>query len=83
MNHRLAVRQSHPAKEIQKVLAKLADLTNQKTLIIPVEVTGVLGSLAGIAEMPSRRSVLMLSQCPTTPSTAGPDGPTTTYRMPI
>jgi hypothetical protein len=34
-----------------KVLAELADSPNQKVLIMPMEVTGVLGSLAGIAEI--------------------------------
>src|SRR5437899_9991140 len=34
------------ADKYMKVLAELADSTNQKTLIMPLEVTGVLGSLA-------------------------------------
>jgi regulator of protease activity HflC (stomatin/prohibitin superfamily) len=39
------------ADKYMKVLAELADSPNQKTLIMPLEVTGVLGSLAGIAEI--------------------------------
>ena len=34
-----------------KALAELADSPNQKVLILPIEATGVLGSLAGIAEI--------------------------------
>ena len=33
------------------MLAELADSPNQKVLIMPMEATGVLGSLAGIAEI--------------------------------
>ena len=39
------------ADKYMKVLAELADSPNQKVLIMPTEVTGVLGSLAGIAEI--------------------------------
>jgi regulator of protease activity HflC (stomatin/prohibitin superfamily) len=39
------------AEKYMKVLAELAHSPNQKTLIFPLEVTGVLGSLAGIAEI--------------------------------
>ena len=39
------------ADKYMKVLAELADSPNQKVLIMPMEVTGVLGSLAGIAEI--------------------------------
>jgi len=68
------------AEKYMKVLAKLADSTNQKTLIIPVEVTGVLGSLAGIAEIAkSTFGPDAIRNAPTTPSTARrPTGPTTT-----
>ena len=45
-----------------KVLAEIADSPNQKVLIMPMEVTGVLGSLAGIAEIAK--------------ATFGPDGRT-------
>src|SRR5438094_5962285 len=38
------------AEKYLKALTELADSPNQKVLILPVEVTGVLGSLAGIAE---------------------------------
>src|SRR5689334_2934349 len=39
------------ADKYMKVLAELADSPNQKMMIMPMEVTGVLGSLAGIAEI--------------------------------
>jgi regulator of protease activity HflC (stomatin/prohibitin superfamily) len=39
------------AEKYMKALTELADSPNQKVLIMPVEVTGVLGSLAGIAEI--------------------------------
>ena len=39
------------ADKYMKVLAELANSPNQKVLIMPIEVTGVLGSLAGIAEI--------------------------------
>jgi regulator of protease activity HflC (stomatin/prohibitin superfamily) len=39
------------AEKYMKVLAELADSENQKVLILPVEVTSVIGSLAGIAEI--------------------------------
>ncbi len=39
------------ADKYMKVLAELADSPNQKVLIMPMEITGVLGSLAGIAEI--------------------------------
>ena len=39
------------AEKYMKVLAELAHSPNQKMLIMPVEVTSVLGSLAGIAEI--------------------------------
>ena len=50
------------ADKYMKVLAALAGSPNQKVLIMPMEVTGVLGSLAGIAEIAK--------------ATFGPDGPT-------
>ncbi len=39
------------AQNYLTTLAEFAKSSNQKTLILPVEVTGVLGSLAGIAEL--------------------------------
>src|SRR6185295_2322293 len=39
------------ADKYMKVLSELADSPNQKMLIMPIEVTGVLGWLAGIAEI--------------------------------
>ncbi len=39
------------AQNYLTTLAEFAKSPNQKTLILPVEVTGVLGSLAGIAEL--------------------------------
>jgi hypothetical protein len=39
------------AEKYMKVLGQLAGSPNQKVLIMPMEVTGVLGSLAGIAEI--------------------------------
>jgi regulator of protease activity HflC (stomatin/prohibitin superfamily) len=39
------------AEKYLKALTALADSDNQKTLILPVEVMGVLGSLAGIGEI--------------------------------
>jgi regulator of protease activity HflC (stomatin/prohibitin superfamily) len=39
------------AEKYLRALTELADSPNQKVLILPVEVTGVLGSLAGIAEI--------------------------------
>ena len=39
------------AEKYLKALTALADSPNQKVLILPIEVTGVLGSLAGIAEI--------------------------------
>ena len=52
------------ADKYMKVLAELADSTNQKMLIMPVEVTGVLGSLAGIAEIAKSTFGLMPSAMP-------------------
>jgi regulator of protease activity HflC (stomatin/prohibitin superfamily) len=39
------------ADKYMKALTELADSPNQKVLIMPIEATGVLGSLAGIAEI--------------------------------
>src|SRR4051812_7689763 len=39
------------AEKYMRVLGQLAGAPNQKVLIMPMEVTGVLGSLAGIAEI--------------------------------
>jgi regulator of protease activity HflC (stomatin/prohibitin superfamily) len=39
------------AEKYMRVLGQLAGSPNQKVLIMPMEVTGVLGSLAGIAEI--------------------------------
>jgi regulator of protease activity HflC (stomatin/prohibitin superfamily) len=39
------------AQKYVEALAKFADSPNQKTLLMPVEATAVLGSLAGIAEL--------------------------------
>src|SRR3954453_20131447 len=39
------------AQKYVEAVAELADSPNQKVLIMPMEVTGVLGSLAGIAEI--------------------------------
>jgi regulator of protease activity HflC (stomatin/prohibitin superfamily) len=39
------------AQKYMEALTAMAESPNQKTLIMPVEVTGVLGSLAGIAEI--------------------------------
>ena len=50
------------AQRYVDALKDIASAPNQKTLILPVEVTGVLGSLAGIAEIAK--------------ATFGPDGRT-------
>src|SRR5262245_6815284 len=66
------------AEKYLKALTELADSPNQKTLIMPIEVTGVLGSLAGIAEIakatfgpdgrsPSPTGVPQVPRRPTTP----------------
>jgi regulator of protease activity HflC (stomatin/prohibitin superfamily) len=39
------------AQKYVEALAKFADSPNQKTLLMPVEATAILGSLAGIAEL--------------------------------
>jgi regulator of protease activity HflC (stomatin/prohibitin superfamily) len=39
------------AQKYVEALGKFADSPNQKTLLLPVEATGILGSLAGIAEL--------------------------------
>jgi hypothetical protein len=39
------------AQKYVEALGKFADSPNQKTLLLPVEATSVLGSLAGIAEL--------------------------------
>jgi regulator of protease activity HflC (stomatin/prohibitin superfamily) len=39
------------AQEYIKALGKLAESPNNKILMLPLEVTGMLGSLAGIAEL--------------------------------
>jgi len=64
-----------------KVLAELADSPNQKMLIMPVEVTGVLGSLAGIAEIAKQTfGPDAVRNAPSTPSVPPrrPTGPVTT-----
>ena len=69
------------AEKYMKVLAELADSPNQKMLIMPVEVTGVLGSLAGIAEIAKQTfGPDAVRSAPTTPSVPSrrPTGPATT-----
>ncbi|MBM3526185.1 MAG: SPFH/Band 7/PHB domain protein [Alphaproteobacteria bacterium] len=39
------------AQKYVEALGRFADSPNQKTLLLPVEATGILGSLAGIAEL--------------------------------
>jgi hypothetical protein len=39
------------AQKYVEALGKFADSPQQKTLLLPVEATGILGSLAGIAEL--------------------------------
>ena len=66
------------AEKYMKVLAELADSPNQKTLIFPVEVVGVLGSLAGIAEIAkSTFGPDAVRNAPTAPSARRPTSPTT------
>ncbi len=68
------------AEKYMKVLAELADSPNQKTLIMPVEVTGVLGSLAGIAEIAKATFGPDARGAPTTPGSPTvrrPTGPAT------
>jgi regulator of protease activity HflC (stomatin/prohibitin superfamily) len=42
------------AQKYLEALAKFADSKNEKLLILPTEITGVIGSLAGIAEIAQR-----------------------------
>src|SRR6187431_211365 len=66
------------AEKYMKVLAELADSPNQKTLIFPVEVVGVLGSLAGIAEIAkSTFGPDAVRNAPIAPTAQRPTGPTT------
>ena len=39
------------AQQYLKALGQIAQSPNQKVLLLPIEATGVLGSLAGIAEI--------------------------------
>jgi regulator of protease activity HflC (stomatin/prohibitin superfamily) len=39
------------AQKYVEALGKFAESSNQKTLLLPIEATSVLGSLAGIAEL--------------------------------
>jgi hypothetical protein len=39
------------AQKYVEALGKFADSPNQKLMILPTEVTGVMGSIAGIAEL--------------------------------
>ena len=39
------------AQQYLKALGQIAESPNQKVLLLPIEATGVLGSLAGIAEI--------------------------------
>ena len=64
------------ADKYMKVLAELADSPNQKVLIMPMEVTGVLGSLAGIAEIAKATfGDTAVRSAPTTPSVPPPRRP--------
>ncbi len=59
------------AQKYLDALARFAESPNQKTLILPVEASGILGALAGIAEL--ARDVRVLSRPtppPATPATA-------------
>src|SRR6476620_1206885 len=64
------------ADKYMKVLAELADSPNQKILIMPMEVTGVLGSLAGIAEIAKATFGPDGRPPSSTPGTSAPRRPT-------
>jgi regulator of protease activity HflC (stomatin/prohibitin superfamily) len=66
------------AEKYMKVLAGLANSPNQKMLIMPIEVTSVLGSLAGIAEIAKATFGDSGGRGPSTPTVPArrPTGPT-------
>ena len=52
------------AQKYVEALGKFADSPNQKTLLMPVEATAVLGSLAGIAELARDAAAARAGQAP-------------------
>jgi regulator of protease activity HflC (stomatin/prohibitin superfamily) len=68
------------AEKYMKALTELADSPNQKVLIMPVEVTSVLGSLAGIAEIAKATFGPDVGRPPAAPTVPPrrPTGPPTT-----
>jgi regulator of protease activity HflC (stomatin/prohibitin superfamily) len=64
------------AEKYMKALTELADSPNQKVLIMPVEVTGVLGSLAGIAEIAKATFGADVVRPPAAPPSVPPRRPT-------
>ena len=55
------------AQKYVEALGKFADSPNQKTLLMPVEATAVLGSLAGIAELARDAAAARAGQAPPPP----------------
>ena len=63
------------AQKYVEALGKFADSPNQKTFLMPVEATAVLGSLAGIAELARDAAAARASEAPSAPPRPGAPNP--------
>jgi regulator of protease activity HflC (stomatin/prohibitin superfamily) len=63
------------AQQYMKALGQLAESSNQKVLMLPVEATGMLGSLAGIAEIARETFGERTAAAPGARRPPGPTGP--------
>jgi regulator of protease activity HflC (stomatin/prohibitin superfamily) len=63
------------AQKYVEALGKFADSPNQKTFLMPVEATAVLGSLAGIAELARDATAARAGEAPSAPPRPGAPNP--------
>ena len=63
------------AQKYVEALGKFADSPNQKTFLMPVEATAVLGSLAGIAELARDAAAARAGEAPSAPPRPGAPNP--------
>jgi regulator of protease activity HflC (stomatin/prohibitin superfamily) len=63
------------AQKYVEALGKFADSPNQKTFLMPVEATAVLGSLAGIAELARDAAAARAGEAPPPRAGAGAPNP--------